>query len=182
MPEVFQESLVMIPAKAAKLERLIAESRVIDKTNMSKIQQDIGYGEVIVKVGNDETTFSCVSDLLKQNSKEKFIIINRLITTSPGVRIALGEGIYLAQQKNPDRGYVVEQSPGRFGADRLNMYPEYSVKFADFNQATEAYDHNQATKAYENSRVKATQKKHGMNLLTAFFEPSKKKAAKVTPT
>lgn len=36
MPNVFQESLEMIPAKAAKLERLIAESQVIDNMNMSK--------------------------------------------------------------------------------------------------------------------------------------------------
>ena len=56
------------------------------------------------------------------------------------------------------------------------MYPGYSVKFADFNIATIAYD-----LANENSRVKATQKKHGMNRHTAFFEPSMKKAAKVTP-
>jgi porphobilinogen deaminase len=182
MPDVFQESLRMIPAKAAKLERLIAESRVIDKTNTSKIMQVIGYGEVIVKVGkDDETTYSCLNDLLKQNSKEKFIIINRMITTSPGLRVPLHEGIYLAQQKNPDRGYVVKKSPGRYGADVLNMYPGYSVKFANLNQATKAYDLNKATKANENSRVKATQKKHGMNLLTAFFEPSKKKAVKVTP-
>jgi hypothetical protein len=182
MPDVFQESLRMIPAKAAKLERLIAESRDIDKTNTSKIMQVIGYGEVIVKVGkNDETTYSCLNDLLKQNSKEKFIIINRMITTSPGLRVPLHEGIYLAQQKNPDRGYVVKKSPGRYGADVLNMYPGYSVKFANLNQATKAYDLNKATKANENSRVKETQKKHGMNLLTAFFEPSKKKAVKVTP-
>ena len=77
---------------------------------------------------------------------------------------------------NPDRGYVVKQSPGRFGADALKMYPGYSLKFAEFNQATIAYD-----LANEKSRVKATQKKHGMNRITAFFEPSKKKAAKVTP-
>ncbi len=31
MPDVFQESLVMVPAKAAKLERLIAESLDITK-------------------------------------------------------------------------------------------------------------------------------------------------------
>ena len=174
MPDVFQESLVMVPAKAAKLERLIAESRDICDTHRCKRKQDVGYGEVIVKVGNVETSFSCVKDLLKQNKKVKFIIINELTTATSGVRISLSEGIYLAQQKNPDRGYVVEQSPGRYGADRLNMYPGYSVKYTDFNQATKAY-------AYENSKVKATQKKHGMNLLTAFFEPSKKKAAKVTP-
>ena len=36
MPNVFQESLEMIPAKAAKLEHLIAESQVIDNMNMSK--------------------------------------------------------------------------------------------------------------------------------------------------
>ena len=36
MPNVFQESLEMIPAKAAKLERLIAASQVIDNMNMSK--------------------------------------------------------------------------------------------------------------------------------------------------
>jgi hypothetical protein len=36
MPNIFQESLEMIPAKAAKLERLIAESQVIDNMNMSK--------------------------------------------------------------------------------------------------------------------------------------------------
>ncbi len=182
MPDVFQESLVMIPAKAAKLEHLIAESRVIDKTNMCKIKQVMGYGEVIVKVGNDdETTYSCVTDLLRQNSKEKFIVINPMITTSPGVKIPLPEGIYLAQQKNPNRGYIVKKSHGRYGADVINEYPGYSVKFANLNQATKAYDLSQATKANENSRVKATQKKHGMNLLTAFFEPSKKKAAKVTP-
>ncbi len=45
MPDIFQESLVMIPAKAAKLERLIAESRVIDNANMSKIKQAIEYRE-----------------------------------------------------------------------------------------------------------------------------------------
>ena len=178
MPDVFQESLEMIPTKAAKLERLIAKSRVIDKTNLRKIKQHIGYGELIVKVGNDEArTYYSVNDLLKQNKKEKFIIINKMITTSPGVSISLSEGIYLAQLKNPDRGLVVKQSHGRFGADALNMYPGYSVKYSDFNQATKAYDFN-----YENSRVKVTQKKHGMNRLTAFFEPaSKKKAAKVTP-
>ena len=162
MPDVFQESLVMIPVKAAKLERLIAESRVINNMNISKIKQVIGYGAVIVKVGNDdETTYSCVTDLLKQNVKEKFIMINRMITTSPGVNISLYEGIYLVQQKNPDRGLVVKKSPGRFGADALNMYPGYSVKFANLNQATKAYDLNQATKANENSRVKATQKNMG---------------------
>jgi hypothetical protein len=182
MPDVFQESLMLIPTKAAKLERLIAESRVIDKTNMSKIKQVIGYGEVIVKVGNDdETTYSCLNDLLKQNVKEKFIMITRTITISPGVNSSIYEGIYLAQLKNPDKGLVVKKSPGRYGADALNMYPGYSVKFANLNQATKAYDLNQATKANENSRVKATPKNHGMNLLTAFFEPSKKKAAKVTP-
>jgi hypothetical protein len=117
MPDIFQESLVMIPAKAAKLERLIAESRVIDNANMSKIKQAIEYREVM-KVGN---AISCVNDLFKQNSKEKFIIIGGLITTSPGVRIPLREVIYLAQQKNPDRGYVVKQSPGRYGADGLNI-------------------------------------------------------------
>ncbi len=85
-------------------------------------------------------------------------MINRMITTSPGVNISLYEGIYLAQQKNQDRGLVVKKSPGRFGADALNMYPGYSVKFANLNQATKAYDLNQATKANENSRVKATQK------------------------
>ena len=78
MPDVFQESLVMVPAKAAKLERLIAESRDICDTKTVKIKQDVGYGEVIVKVGNVETSFSCVKDLLKQNKKEKFIIINSL--------------------------------------------------------------------------------------------------------
>ena len=83
----------MIPAKAAKLERLIAESRVIDNANMSKIKQAIEYREVM-KVGN---AISCVNDLFKQNSKEKFIIIGGLITTSPGVRIPLREVIYLAQ-------------------------------------------------------------------------------------
>jgi hypothetical protein len=174
MPDVFQESLVMVPAKAAKLERLIAESRDICVTHRCKMKRDVGYGEVIVKVGNVETSFSCVNDLLKQNKKVKFIIINAHTTITSGVRISLQECIYLAQQKNPDRGYVVEKSPGRFGADRLNMYPGYSVKYTDFNQATKAY-------AFENSRAKATQKKHVMNLLTAFFEPSKKKAAKVTP-
>ena len=55
----------------AKLERLITESRVINNMNISKIKQVIGYGAVIVKVGNDdETTYSCVTDLLKQNVKE----------------------------------------------------------------------------------------------------------------
>jgi hypothetical protein len=176
MPDVFQESLVTIPAKAAKLECLIAESRVIAKTTMSKAQQAIGYGAVIVKVGNNETTYSSVTVLIKRNREEKFININAKITTSPGVKIPLCEVIYRAQQKNPDLGYVVKRSPGRFGADALNMYPGYSVKFADINQATIAYD-----LANENSRVKATQKKHVMNRLTAFFEPSKKKVVKVSP-
>ena len=173
MPDVFQESLVMISAKAAKLERLIAESRVISNSYRKK---PTGYGAVIVKVGNDETTYCSVSVLLKQNKEEIFININGTITTSPGVKMPLCEVIYRAQQKNPDLGYVVKQSRGRFGADALNMYPGYSVKFADFNIATIAYD-----LANENSRVKATQKKHGMNRLTPFFEPSTKKAAKVTP-
>ncbi len=145
----------------------------ISPKKKKKFKQDLGYGEVIVKVGNDETTFANVNDLIKQNKTKKFIIINSMITTTSGDRISLCEGIYLAQQKNPDMGYIVKKSPGRFGADRLNMYPGYSVKYADFNQAMKAY-------AYENSKVKATQKKHGMNLLTAFFEPSKKKMAKVT--
>ena len=126
-----------------------------------------------MKVENDVTTFSCSKDLLKQNSKDKFIIISSMITTSHSVRITLCEAIYLVQQKNPDRGYVFEQSPGRVGADKLNMYPVYSVKFADFNQAAKEYENS--------SMVKATPKKHGMNLITAFFEPPKKKAAKVTP-
>ena len=172
MPDVFQESLVMIPAKAAKLERLIAKSRFIDNMNEIKRKKAAGYGAVIVKVGNHETTYSCVADLINQNKEEKFIIINVMITTSPGsgVKKALCEVIYLAQQKNPDRGYVVKQSRGRFGADALNMYPGYSIKFADFNQATIKYD-----LAIGNSRVKATQKKHGMNQLTAFLRRKRQK-------
>jgi hypothetical protein len=70
MPDVYQEDLDTNQAKADKLERLIAESWIIANLKISKLKRNSGYGEIIVKWGNNVRTYAHSVDLFKENKKK----------------------------------------------------------------------------------------------------------------
>jgi hypothetical protein len=77
-------------------------------------------------------------------------------------------------------GLVREASRGHHGADRLNEYPAFSLKFLDMDRATAACAYNATEKKSSRKLSKATKKATTPSILDYFKPANKRKASEMT--